>query len=165
MKPNNSDDKLFTDKPNLKFTAKLKQHLIKEEIFLMVLSVTAYFLKIEMLLIIGMLALSLIYFFMYFAEYKTDKKEYKIMITVFLFLSNWGKAAAITGILFSTINHQGGEILLELGFGALIFSLLILSFYLTKKLKDEIFSYTELIRNLIISGVSILFLFNIISNV
>ena len=160
MKRNNSDNKLFTDKPNLKFTAKLKQYLIKEEIFLLILSVTAYFLKIEILLIIGMLALSLINFFMYFAEYKTDKKQYKIIITTFLFLSNWGKAAGVTGILYTTINYQGGEILLKTGSGALILSIFILAVHLMKGFKDEIFSYAELTRNLIILGISLFFLFS-----
>lgn len=158
MKPNNSDNKLFTDKPNFKFTTKLKKHLIKEEIILLILSVTAYFLKIEILLTASLFLLSVIYFFMYFVEYKTNNKKYKIIIIIFLLSSNWGKAVGVTGILYAIINRQGAEFMLKTGFLSLIISVLILAVYLIKRLKDEIFTYTELIRNLIISGVCLFFL-------
>ena len=158
MNPN-KNSKMFIFNKRIKYSSltKLKPHLLKIELVIIVIASIGYFFKIKEIITISLLFLATLYFLMGFAEYKTKIKINIQVLDLIIYTINWARAISITSILYVLINWPNNEIMFIIGMSFLLLSLPVAIFYIAKGYKDEVFSLVEFSRNLLILITSGLF--------
>jgi hypothetical protein len=142
------------------FAGKMKPYLFISEICAFAIVLIGLYLRYSEIEIftyfitIPLILLAIFYFFLGFAKYETDEKTYSKLLDFFVYISGWGKSAAIIGILYSIIHWPGDKMMLTVGMITLLFSLIVSLYYFLKNNKSEIFKMQEIIRSFIIISIS-----------
>lgn len=157
-KKNNTGFKFFKSEKEIKFVTRLKHHLFKIELILFLLTLIGYIYSFNIVKIVSLLSLALLYFLLFFAKYELNKKVNKITSNILLFLNCWGRSICISGILYVIINWNEPKFFLLLGLILLVLSILIYVYSFIVRIKDEIISTSEFLRNFIILLATSLFL-------
>ena len=111
------------------------------------------------IILVDLILLSVLYFFMCYADYKTETNINVKIFDFIIYIINWSRSVSIVGILFAITNWPGDKMMLTVGIITLFLGLLVILYFVIKNSKDEIFSLTEFFRSLIILAVTILFYF------
>ena len=158
-KPTGFDIFRSKERAKYKFVTKIKPHLLKIEIVLAIFAGAGYFFNINEIITVSLLLLSILYFFMCFAEFGTDSDINVKIFDFIIYLAYWGKSVIIVGILFAITNWPGFKMMLTVGIITQFLSLLVILYFIIKDKKDDFFSLTEFFRSLIVFSVAILLYF------
>lgn len=157
-----SNYNIFNPRRELKLATKLKPHLLKFEIVVIIIAGIGYLLKTNEIIAGTAWLLSGAYFFMYFVKYKREIKISEATFNIFLFVISWSRVLCISVVFFTLTNLADNQTIitiLSIGISLLTVSLLVILYSIIKGYKDELFSFVNFTRNLIILSVSVAFYF------